>query len=156
MSAVTHYVAGLAFCPYGKHVALIRKRRPVNQAGLLNGIGGKVEPGETPEEAMVREFKEETTVDTAAITSHTGWVRFGTQQGPGWRVHWFCLKAENITTDFELYSATDEPVAWEAVHMVAYRLPMPELPGLIELARARLALAVGNAGPFMFTLDHPE
>ncbi|GAF85272.1 unnamed protein product, partial [marine sediment metagenome] len=29
------------------------------QAGLLNGIGGKIEEGESPHSAMVREFEEE-------------------------------------------------------------------------------------------------
>ena len=36
------------------------------QAGLLNGIGGKIEDGEAPIEALVREFAEETGVQTSA------------------------------------------------------------------------------------------
>jgi 8-oxo-dGTP pyrophosphatase MutT (NUDIX family) len=40
-------------------VALIRKVRPSWQAGLLNGVGGHIESGETPHDAMVREFEEE-------------------------------------------------------------------------------------------------
>ena len=41
-------------------VLLIRKNRPSWQKGKLNGVGGKVEAGETPTAAMDREFKEET------------------------------------------------------------------------------------------------
>ncbi|MGE3333658.1 MAG: NUDIX domain-containing protein [Rhodospirillaceae bacterium] len=56
------YALGFMFyrSPLGElTVVLIKKKRPAWQAGLLNGIGGKVEDGETPEQAMVREFKEE-------------------------------------------------------------------------------------------------
>ncbi|MFB6124602.1 MAG: 8-oxo-dGTP diphosphatase [Halanaeroarchaeum sp.] len=42
----------------GDRVLLIRKKRGVG-AGLVNGPGGKVEPGETPREAAVREVREE-------------------------------------------------------------------------------------------------
>ncbi len=54
------YVLGFLFDINDDTVLLVRKNRPSWQNGLLNGIGGKIEPGETPLEAMVREFKEET------------------------------------------------------------------------------------------------
>src|SRR5690349_13991679 len=41
------YALGFLFDGTGR-VVLIRKRRPAWQAGLLNGVGGKVEPGEAP------------------------------------------------------------------------------------------------------------
>lgn len=49
-----------------EEVVLIRKEKPDFQKGKLNGIGGKVENGETGVGAMVREFREETGVDTLA------------------------------------------------------------------------------------------
>ena len=57
------YVLGFAFTTDGR-VALIQKKRPAWQAGRLNGIGGKVEGTEHSAAAMVREFREETGVDT--------------------------------------------------------------------------------------------
>lgn len=42
----------------GDRVLLIHKKRGLGK-GLYNGIGGKVEEGETPEEAMLREAREE-------------------------------------------------------------------------------------------------
>ena len=54
-----HYVLGFLFDPFEKYVKLILKERPVWQKGFYNGIGGHIEDGETPVEAMVREFHEE-------------------------------------------------------------------------------------------------
>lgn len=53
------YVAGFLLDAGRKNVALVRKNRPDWQAGLLNGIGGKVEYAESYSEAMSREFNEE-------------------------------------------------------------------------------------------------
>lgn len=53
------YVVGFMFDSSMSNVALIRKNKPTWQAGLLNGIGGKVESGEISINAMCREFKEE-------------------------------------------------------------------------------------------------
>ena len=56
------YVAGLAFTNSALQcVALVHKNRgPSGVVGKWTGIGGKIEEGETPSEAMVREFAEET------------------------------------------------------------------------------------------------
>lgn len=62
MSEKKKYVVGFLFSEDRTVVALIRKNRPDWQKGRLNGIGGKVEDGETYLEAMVREFEEETGV----------------------------------------------------------------------------------------------
>jgi 8-oxo-dGTP pyrophosphatase MutT (NUDIX family) len=57
--APNEYVAGFAFSTGHNYVALVRKQKPEWQAGLLNGVGGKVEPDETPADAIYREFTEE-------------------------------------------------------------------------------------------------
>lgn len=69
---VTLAVCGFAFSADRHQVALVRKLRPAFQAGLLNGIGGKIEPGERPVSAMVREFREE----TGYLTKPRDWQRF--------------------------------------------------------------------------------
>ena len=58
------YVAGFMFDEKKEIVAVVEKRRPAWQAGKLNAIGGKIEPGESSVDAMVREFQEETGVAT--------------------------------------------------------------------------------------------
>jgi 8-oxo-dGTP diphosphatase len=53
------YVVGFIFNEDVDEVLLIRKTHPEWQKGLLNGVGGKVEDGETPLVAMHREWEEE-------------------------------------------------------------------------------------------------
>lgn len=58
------YVVGFMFDTSGNSVVLIKKNKPAYMKGKLNGVGGKVEPGENSHQAMVREFEEETGVRT--------------------------------------------------------------------------------------------
>lgn len=53
-------VVGFLFDDPITSVVLIRKNRPEHLKGMLNGPGGKIENGETPDIAMAREFHEET------------------------------------------------------------------------------------------------
>jgi 8-oxo-dGTP diphosphatase len=67
------YVLGFLFDPSGQEVVLIKKKKPLWQAGRLNGVGGKIEEYETARKAMVREFKEETGV----FIEDEKWTHFG-------------------------------------------------------------------------------
>ena len=53
------FVCGFCFDEERECVVLIEKSQPAWQAGRLNGVGGKVEPGESVADAMTREFEEE-------------------------------------------------------------------------------------------------
>jgi 8-oxo-dGTP diphosphatase len=50
--------ATLIFVIQGEQILLIRKKRGLG-AGKINGPGGKIDPGETPEVCAVREAEEE-------------------------------------------------------------------------------------------------
>src|SRR4051794_29957490 len=60
-----NYVLGMAFSRDSRSMVLIEKKNPEWMCGFLNGVGGKIEPGETPIKAMQREFREETGVNTS-------------------------------------------------------------------------------------------
>ena len=77
------YVVGFLF--YEEKVVLIRKKRPAWQAGKLNGVGGHIEPGETPIEAMVREFKEE----TGFLTTKEEWTHIAIVRGNNYELNIF-------------------------------------------------------------------
>jgi 8-oxo-dGTP diphosphatase len=83
------YVCGFAFTEemhHGRSLILIEKVKPEWQRGLLNGVGGKIEVGEAPITAMMREFKEETSVATVREDWHKfHFVRFPS----GAQVHFY-------------------------------------------------------------------
>lgn len=62
------YVCGFLF--HRGAVLLVEKKAPEWQAGLWNGVGGKVEKDETVQQAIVREFHEETGLETWAGATH--------------------------------------------------------------------------------------
>ena len=75
----TRYVLGFAFTPDLKQVVLVTKGDRSNvpgHAGKLNGVGGKVETIETPDEAMQREGWEE-----AGLEPRGKWSSFGNLHG---------------------------------------------------------------------------
>lgn len=66
------YVTGFLFNYDCTEALLIKKTKPQWQAGLLNGVGGKIEPGENASQAMVREFQEEAGV----LIGEMYWTQF--------------------------------------------------------------------------------
>jgi 8-oxo-dGTP diphosphatase len=86
---MTRYVAGFLFSEDERKVAMVLKSKPAWQAGLYNGIGGKIEPGESAPEAMRREFIEETGVDV-------NWLFFTNLMGPDWSVAFFYAKSDRV------------------------------------------------------------
>lgn len=67
---IKKYVCGFMFNQRMSDIILIRKQKPAWQAGVLNGVGGKVNEGEHEYDAMIREFEEETGVH------YEGWKLF--------------------------------------------------------------------------------
>jgi len=55
-----NYVCGFAYSRKDECVLLVCKRQPHWQVGCWNGIGGKINEGESPHIALIREFHEET------------------------------------------------------------------------------------------------
>jgi 8-oxo-dGTP diphosphatase len=84
---MTEYVLGFMFGFYGgkKRVLLVEKSSPEWQRGKYNGVGGKIEQSESALDAMVREFSEETGINT----SGDDWSERLTMQGADWQVKVF-------------------------------------------------------------------
>ncbi len=108
------YVCGFMFSPDKKQVLLINKLRPDWQNGKINGIGGKVEEGETPIDAIVREFYEETGKTTIisdwsfafSLSSNTAY-----SDGHDYKVFYF----KSLLGFDDTFSKTDETITIEKV-----------------------------------------
>ena len=135
------YVVGFLFSDDRRWVTLIRKNRPDWQAGKYNGVGGKVEVGEAVNDAMVREFHEETGVKT----KWTDWKEFALLRGSkGDAIYVF-----NATSTKHLSfvkTQTDEEIMNILVkHILDADEPYPVVPNLPVLIRLALMDAVKYA-----------
>lgn len=130
-----NYVCGFLFDVNINRVILIWKEKPAWQKGKLNGVGGKIENGETPIQAMRREFKEETGI------AKKNWMSLISLSGDDWVCHFFY--AIDSDDEFE-YAETMEReeiakieieelyqydhilnLSW-LIPMAAYKLKFPE------------------------------
>lgn len=83
-SKTTTYVLGFAFDEFD-NVLLIQKSHPEWMKDNYNGLGGKVELFEAPIDAMVREFKEESGIETF----DSDWKQFATMRFDDGEIHVF-------------------------------------------------------------------
>ena len=132
----TEYVVGFMFDTEGESVALIEKNRPSWQKGKLNGIGGHIEPGESPIDAMVREFREETGHDSSSFP----WGKFATLSGDQYVVHFFT----SIGPVRSLQTTTDERVSVYNKNCVTIDNAVPNLTYLLPLAALFLMSRQGH------------
>ncbi len=120
------YVVGFLFAPERDWVALIKKNRPEWAAGRLNGPGGKVEPGESWEAAMRREFREETGVDLPEME----WEHTVTIQSDKFECRFFRSVSDQA---YNVLSMTDEAVSLVWVNSMDRANVVPNLRWLIPL-----------------------
>ena len=119
------YVVGFLLRNNDNEVALIQKLTPAWQNGKLNGIGGKIENLETPYNAMVREFKEETGAD---VTDWKGMVALYYNEA---EIYFFTSRAP-----VEIKSMEKEQVGWYDCNLFQYQDKIiPNLAWLIPLAQ---------------------
>lgn len=133
------YVVGFAFgrvpFKFSTHVLLIRKERPVNQRGLLNGVGGKIESRDKVkgyqwywQRAMAREFQEETGLTTTPMD----WERYAVVNTPMSRVHYLYSFPDSFS---EARTQTDEPLSFVPVLDVGLdKMSMTDIRWLVNLA----------------------
>lgn len=124
--AVNRFSVGFLFTQDGANVVLINKKRPEWQAGMWNGIGGKIEEGESPYDAMVREFREE-------AGQHIGeWNLFAEIDGlPNYIISFFRSFDNDALS--QVKTRTDEVVMVQQTTRLPFNI-VPNLRWLIPLA----------------------
>jgi 8-oxo-dGTP pyrophosphatase MutT (NUDIX family) len=129
-ATLKRYVVGYLFRDSLRQVAMLTKKRPGWQAGLLNGPGGKIEPGETDHQAICREFWEET-----GHFRHD-WCLFCQSVWDGGYVNYYVAADDGTAV---LVSKTDEEVDWYLVSDVRNKLrAVPDTLWTIPMAIRRL------------------
>jgi 8-oxo-dGTP diphosphatase len=126
------YSCGFLFAHDRSKVLLIRKNRPAWQAGKLNGLGGKLEPGETPLDAMRREFWEEAGTRIEDWTERVVLTGVPSVADPrGWRGHFFrafangdALAACRAKTDEGLELHSTDPLPREVIPNLRWLIPL--------------------------------
>lgn len=124
------------FCFCGPLVLLTKKIKPDWQAGLLNGVGGKLGKVETPVDGMVREFLEETGVQTLPAD----WRLFATEREPfkAW-VYFFVMNmtpVQRAEHRWPVHNDAGESLHWLPWEMAAFgRRVVGNLSWLLPLAQ---------------------
>ncbi len=105
---MTKYVVGFVFDFPKQQVMLIKKNRPTDQVGLLNGVGGKVEgPVEelNPVFAMMREAEEE----SGFATQPWDWYMFHNELHPSEKdLYFFVTSTQDLSS--QVQTMTDETI----------------------------------------------
>lgn len=122
-------------------VALVTKAKSDWQVGKLNGVGGHIEAGELPAEAMARECFEECGLKTTPYM----WSQLCLIRCIDYELHVFYLKIDKA---FKLKGLPDEPVEWylidslpeNAIFNLKWLIPMCldsnlKLPLMIDVVR---------------------
>ncbi len=127
------FVVGLLFNHGMTRMVLVRKLRPEWQFGKLNGIGGKIERGETPHTAMVRECWEEIGLHVPEWR-HFLDLKLTRDDGKMWC--FFSFADLSRLKPKELWK-TDEPIEIHTVSKLMDRKDMiPSLRWIIQMARS--------------------
>lgn len=121
------YTVGFVFNSDLTQVALVTKTHPDWQKGKLNGIGGKIEDGESALACMVREIKEE----AGFVSRESDWTHVLSMQRPNLYVEFYACRHQGPAT--ELRTMTDEQVAWYPVAALPQNV-VPNLRWILPLA----------------------
>ena len=106
--------ATLLFVVAGGRILLIEKHRGLGQ-GKVNGPGGRLEPGETPRAAAVREAEEEIRIRPTGIRP-AGELRF--QFVDGYSIHVYVFRADGFAGEPE--STVEATPLWADLESIPY------------------------------------
>jgi 8-oxo-dGTP diphosphatase len=132
------FTVGFLFTPDLQKVLLIHKLAPAWQKGKLNGLGGKIEPGEGAVPCFIREIEEE-----SGIILEKKQVRLmGTLKGIDWQVYVFGAIYHGEL--FEAKVHEKEKIEWFEVAHLSDKC-VPNLFWSIPFTRNELQNKLGNS-----------
>ncbi len=100
------YTVGFVINKSHKLVLLINKNRPAWQKGALNGLGGRLQESETPNEGIARSVNREANIETNAEQ----WRKIGSIENDGDVIYFLTTVYDGETADAT--TMTDEQIEW--------------------------------------------
>jgi len=104
------FVLAFIFDQTFEHVLLMHKNRPAWQDGLVNGLGGKVEAGETAVQSVSREVEEE----SGLKIKEEDWTFAGFVYSDSFNLDVFGCVYKGNPSDAQ--TLEDEPIEWFSVN----------------------------------------
>ena len=121
----TKYVVGFLFDDDSMRVALILKTHPEMQKGKYNGVGGVVLDGESPINAMRREFLEEAGVGQAY------WELYHVEPREDHIIYFYrAMSSDSLSM---VTTMTEEVISIHYRHMIPLNA-LPDLDNMVKLA----------------------
>lgn len=132
------YTVGFLFSSDLSQVLLIHKLTPEWQKGKLNGLGGKLEKGESTKQSFIREIYEESgiTLESKQV------IKMGLLKGVEWKVFVFAAVYEGEIFTPKTYEK--ELLEWFEVDNLPANC-VPNLYWQIPFARNELRFKTGNS-----------
>lgn len=132
------FTVGFLFTPDLQKVLLIHKLAPAWQKGKLNGLGGKIEPGEGAVPCFIREIQEE-----SGILLEKKQVRLmGILKGIDWQVYVFGAVYHGEVFEAKVYEKGK--IEWFDVDQLPEKC-VPNLLWSIPFVRNELQFKLGNS-----------
>lgn len=134
---MTEFVVGLVFTKDADNLLLIKKKRPAWQLNALNGIGGHIEEGESPLEAMTRECREEACLNIIAWENFCQLHGEECRDGKGlWRCYYYRVFTDALwhaktNTDERLIITTPHSLPSNCVSNLYWQVPLALDRGII-------------------------
>lgn len=125
------FTVGFVFAAGFGKVLLVHKEKPEWQKGLMNGVGGKYEPGESAEECVSREVEEE----SGLMISPELWRYVGKMKTETW-----CVDVLAVIWDGDLAEARKcdyEEVEWVSTKELPHNV-ISNIPWLVAMCRDAL------------------
>jgi 8-oxo-dGTP pyrophosphatase MutT (NUDIX family) len=124
----TIFVVGLVTDPQATQALLIKRAAPGPLQWLLNGLGGRARPGESPASAMRREAQQEAGVSIGS------WIEVGIKEGRDYKIHFF-TNGEPVSTTIKPGRDANpkDEVAWQEA--IAGPMMVDDLAYVIEHIR---------------------